>query len=59
MAQATDWGTPKDIPPQLRGDCERQVLTVEPQESVGNERQEQEQVLPERKAGSWFSRMRT
>ncbi|WP_371665050.1 replication-relaxation family protein [Streptomyces sp. NBC_01241] len=57
-AQATDWGTPKDSHPQLCDGCKHQAVAAAWQERVDTERQEQEQALPEQKAGGWRSRFR-
>ncbi|MEU7039336.1 hypothetical protein ABZ958_37660 [Streptomyces sp. NPDC046237] len=58
-AQVTDWGTPKDTHPQLCDDCKHQAVTAARQDPVYNERHEYDQVLPDQKAGGWFSRLRT
>jgi hypothetical protein len=55
-AQATDWGTPKDSHPQLCDDCKHQAVASVRHEQVDNERQKQDQAVPERKTGRWFSR---
>ncbi|WP_405996718.1 replication-relaxation family protein [Streptomyces sp. NBC_00829] len=55
-AQATDWGTPKDSHPQLCDDCKHRAEAAARQAQVDNERQEQDQAVPEQKATRWFSR---
>lgn len=58
-AQATDWGTPKDTHPKRCDRCKHQVQAAARQDQVDDERQEQDQAVPEQKAGTWFSCLRT
>ncbi|WP_326614487.1 hypothetical protein OG949_40080 [Streptomyces scopuliridis] len=58
--QATDWGTPKDSHPKLCDDCKHRAQAAAQREQADNELREQDQAVPEQKAGgTWFSRLRT
>lgn len=60
VALATDWGEPRRTP--TRSSATAASTRPRPptrQDQVDNERQEQDQAVPEQEAGTWFSRLRT
>ncbi|MEV5463046.1 hypothetical protein [Streptomyces sp. NPDC002788] len=58
--EPAEWGPPRETHPQLCDDCKQRAITAERQAEQERGRQEQDQAVPEQKAGgTWLSRFRS